>query len=155
MPEDLTSVEIAAQCWCDPRTSDRVMDVALAQVFAEKLEALREQLAEAQSSASIRVNKALAIVNEHLSSDPTVAALQEQLAAETRRAEEVSAGWTRTASELANAKNELALAKKQLTAAIETIRRLQPMSPMPPYDACSPLHDHERIDYNGEEQDGS
>ena len=80
-------------------------------------EALREQLAAAQSSASIRVNKALSIVNEHLSSDPTVAALQEQLA-----------------------------------TAMETLGRLQPM---PPYDACSPLHDHERIDYNGEEQDGS
>ena len=33
------SLEIAAQCWCDPRTSDREMDAALAEVFAEKLDA--------------------------------------------------------------------------------------------------------------------
>jgi hypothetical protein len=29
---------IAAQCWCDPRVSDREMDSELAEVFAEKLE---------------------------------------------------------------------------------------------------------------------
>ena len=45
----LTPAEIAAQCWCDPRTSDRVMDTALGQVFAEKIEALQNQLAEAQA----------------------------------------------------------------------------------------------------------
>ncbi len=28
---------LAAQCWRDPRTSDRVMDPELAEVFAEKL----------------------------------------------------------------------------------------------------------------------
>ena len=29
---------LAAQCWCDPRTSDREMDVELAEVFAEMLQ---------------------------------------------------------------------------------------------------------------------
>ena len=29
--------EIAAQCWCDERTSDRAMDAVLAEVFAEQL----------------------------------------------------------------------------------------------------------------------
>lgn len=33
---------LAAQCWCDPRTSDRVMDPDLAEVFAEKLQKLSE-----------------------------------------------------------------------------------------------------------------
>ena len=29
--------EIAAQCWCDDETKDRVMDVALAESFAKRL----------------------------------------------------------------------------------------------------------------------
>ena len=29
--------ELVAQCWCDPRVSDRDMDVELAEVFAELL----------------------------------------------------------------------------------------------------------------------
>ena len=29
---------LAAQCWCDPRTSDREMDAELAEVFAEMLQ---------------------------------------------------------------------------------------------------------------------
>ncbi len=33
---------LAAQCWCDPRTSDREMDVDLAEVFAETLQKLSE-----------------------------------------------------------------------------------------------------------------
>ena len=33
---------LAAQCWCDPRTSDREMDVELAEVFAETLQKLSE-----------------------------------------------------------------------------------------------------------------
>jgi len=33
---------LAAQCWCDPRTSDRVMDPDLAEVFAEMLQKLSE-----------------------------------------------------------------------------------------------------------------
>ena len=31
------AIEIAAQCWCDPRVGDREMDTELAIVFAEKL----------------------------------------------------------------------------------------------------------------------
>ena len=27
--------ELASQCWCDPTTSDRMMDVELAEVFAK------------------------------------------------------------------------------------------------------------------------
>ena len=34
-------------------------------------------------------------------------------------------------------------------------RAMNERQSMPPYDACSPLHDHERIDYNGESQDGN
>ena len=34
---DKLALEIAAQCWCDPRVSDREMDSELATVFAEKL----------------------------------------------------------------------------------------------------------------------
>lgn len=30
--------EIAAQCWCDPETEDRVMDPVLAEAFAKRLE---------------------------------------------------------------------------------------------------------------------
>ena len=33
---------LAAQCWCDPRIEDRVMDPELAQVFAESLQKLSE-----------------------------------------------------------------------------------------------------------------
>ena len=35
------SLEIAAQCWCDPRVSDRIMDVELATVFAKQIERYR------------------------------------------------------------------------------------------------------------------
>jgi hypothetical protein len=38
MASDL-ALQAAAQCWCDPRTSNREMDVALATVFAERLDA--------------------------------------------------------------------------------------------------------------------
>lgn len=41
---DPKALEIAAQCWCDPRVSDRVMDPELATVFAEKLEAVEAKL---------------------------------------------------------------------------------------------------------------
>lgn len=40
------AMQIAAQCWCDPRTETRVMDPDLAQVFAEKLDAEREKLVD-------------------------------------------------------------------------------------------------------------
>lgn len=35
---------IAAQCWCDDRVSDRVMDVKLAEVFAEQIDEYLEAL---------------------------------------------------------------------------------------------------------------
>ncbi len=38
------ALHIAARCWCDPRTSDRTMDPALAEVFAEALDATVEKL---------------------------------------------------------------------------------------------------------------
>lgn len=40
------SIEIAAQCWCDDRVSDRIMDTELATVFAEKLDELRKEYDE-------------------------------------------------------------------------------------------------------------
>ena len=36
--------QVAAQCWCDPRTSGIEMDVRLAEVFAEKLDQYIEAL---------------------------------------------------------------------------------------------------------------
>lgn len=36
MAKEIAS-EIAAQCWGDPRTSDKDMDIVLGEVFAEKL----------------------------------------------------------------------------------------------------------------------
>jgi len=33
---------LAAQCWCDERVSDRIMDPELAEVIAEKLKAAYE-----------------------------------------------------------------------------------------------------------------
>lgn len=38
------SIDIAAQCWCDPRVSDRIMDVVLGTVFAEQIEKYRAAL---------------------------------------------------------------------------------------------------------------
>ena len=38
--------EIAAQCWCDERTKHIVMEPALAEVFAEKLDALQRRVEE-------------------------------------------------------------------------------------------------------------
>lgn len=35
-------IELAAQCWCDSKVSDRVMDVELATVFAKKLKQVAE-----------------------------------------------------------------------------------------------------------------
>ena len=32
------AIAVAAQCWCDPRVSDREMDVELAKVFAEQID---------------------------------------------------------------------------------------------------------------------
>lgn len=43
MPSE-KAIEIAAQCWCDPRTEDRTMDVELAMVFAEQLDKYIEAL---------------------------------------------------------------------------------------------------------------
>lgn len=36
-------LEIAAQCWCDPKVSNRVMDVELGIVFAQALRNLASQ----------------------------------------------------------------------------------------------------------------
>ena len=38
------AIEVAAQCWCDPRTSNRSMDVELATVFAEQIDRYIEAL---------------------------------------------------------------------------------------------------------------
>ena len=36
------SLQLAAQCWCDPRTENTVMDPVLAEVFAEQLDRVTE-----------------------------------------------------------------------------------------------------------------
>lgn len=46
------AIQVAAQCWCDPRTSDRVMDSELATVFAEKIDAYIGALQWASGSPS-------------------------------------------------------------------------------------------------------
>jgi hypothetical protein len=43
MPE---AREMAAQCWCDPETSDRVMDGALAEAVARRIAAWMDTSAE-------------------------------------------------------------------------------------------------------------
>lgn len=47
-----TAIEKAAQCWCDPRTADRTMDVELATVFAETLDAFEPTPAQAIAALS-------------------------------------------------------------------------------------------------------
>jgi len=42
------SLQLAAQCWCDPETEDRAMDVKLAVAFAKRLDKLQQELAEAK-----------------------------------------------------------------------------------------------------------
>lgn len=49
------SAEVAAQCWCDPRVSDRVMDVELATVFAEQIEKYRDALLWCTGSGDFQV----------------------------------------------------------------------------------------------------
>ena len=54
------SLEAAAQCWCDPRVSDRVMDAELATVFAEKLakkDAEIKRLRAALAKAVLEIGK--------------------------------------------------------------------------------------------------
>jgi len=43
------ALELAAQCWCDPETSSKEMDVELAKAFARRLDPLLQQLAECQA----------------------------------------------------------------------------------------------------------
>ena len=51
MPSE-KAIQEAATSWCDPRTSDREMDVALATVFAEKIDLYREALIWCSGSPS-------------------------------------------------------------------------------------------------------
>ena len=51
MPSE-KAIQEAAGCWCDPRTSDRTMDVALATVIAEKIDQYRDALIWASGSPS-------------------------------------------------------------------------------------------------------
>ena len=46
--------EIAAQCWCDERTKHIVMEPALAEVFAEKLDALQRRVEELEGKLQER-----------------------------------------------------------------------------------------------------
>ena len=40
--------QYAAQCWCDPETSDRVMDTQLAEAVAKRIAAWMDTAAQAQ-----------------------------------------------------------------------------------------------------------
>ena len=48
------SLGIAAQAWCDPRTSNLVIEPALAEVFAEILDKYREAIIWMSASPSFR-----------------------------------------------------------------------------------------------------
>ena len=43
--------QIAAQCWCEPETSDRVMDIALAEAVATKIAFWMDTAAQNQRNA--------------------------------------------------------------------------------------------------------
>ena len=45
------AIYVAAQCWCDPRVSDRTMDSELAMVFAEVIDEYIEALQWCSGSA--------------------------------------------------------------------------------------------------------
>jgi hypothetical protein len=49
--------ELASQCWGDPTTSDRVMDVELAEVFATRIAKLLEENAALQQLINDVANK--------------------------------------------------------------------------------------------------
>ena len=60
-------LELAAQCWCDPKVSDRVMDVELAKVFATAQRQLSEKYEaklKSQEGMMERMAKALKVVME-------------------------------------------------------------------------------------------
>lgn len=42
----------AAQCWCDPETSDRVMDTQLAEAVAKRIAAWMDTAAQAERNAA-------------------------------------------------------------------------------------------------------
>lgn len=48
------AIELAAQCWCDPETSDRVMDEALAMAFAKRLSPLLDKVQWYECPESVR-----------------------------------------------------------------------------------------------------
>ena len=43
--------QLAAQCWCDPETADRVMDSQLAEAVAKRIAAWMDTAAQAQRNA--------------------------------------------------------------------------------------------------------
>lgn len=54
------SLQTAAQCWCDPTTSDRVMDEKLAVVFATKLDEVKAENKEVRIGEFMLVQKGYA-----------------------------------------------------------------------------------------------
>lgn len=47
----LTNLEIAAQCWCDEKTSHTVMDTQLAEAFVKRLDEKDKTIIELQELA--------------------------------------------------------------------------------------------------------
>lgn len=45
-----SSLHLAAQCWCDPETSDRVMDEKLALAFARRYDAIEARVRELEDA---------------------------------------------------------------------------------------------------------
>jgi len=66
------ALELAAQCWCDPETSSKEMDVELAKSFARRLDPILQQLAECQAreNASHRSKYEKGVFNPVFDSPP-------------------------------------------------------------------------------------
>jgi hypothetical protein len=47
--------ELAAQCWCDPKTSDRIMDHVLCEVVAKKFDQFLEALQWCSGSEDFQI----------------------------------------------------------------------------------------------------
>jgi hypothetical protein len=59
------ALQIAAQCWCDDNTSDRVMDIELAIAFVKRLDNDYAAIAEL-TERNIKLGKALRVAVEAL-----------------------------------------------------------------------------------------
>ena len=57
MSDNRTATEIAAQIWCKPGLTHKVMDVDLAYAFAEEIEALQKRLSDAENARTVAIQE--------------------------------------------------------------------------------------------------